>query len=312
MSVLLCDAGGTHIRFALAKEGTLIGEPQKYRIEDYSDFASVAFHFLASQQETPQNITEVRLAYGGLFVWPITQDSLADALPKARLTKINDFEANAHGIAAANDDRFLRLNETVGTRPEGSARLVIGVGTGLGLAQIIDTPTGPYIQKNRHGGHMLPALPKAYQRDLFDALQALKQKPSVMIYEDLLSGPGIYRAYALMASRAQTDAEYRDTNDMIARGHHDPLVAEVLRIFHEVLGLLAHQAVAFTHAYGGLYLTGGIIDRLVGASLFDYSTFATNFHQDSVPIVKADVAATPVYWVKDEFIALTGLLKGTA
>lgn len=311
MSVLLCDAGGTHIRFALAKEETLIGEPQKYRIEDYSNFTSVALHFLASQREAPQNITEVRLAYGGLFVWPITQYSLADALPKARLTKINDFEANARGIAAANDDGFLRLNETIGARPEGSARLVIGVGTGLGLAQIIDTPNGPYIQKN-HGGHMLPALPEAYQRDLFDALQTLKQKPSVMIYEDLLSGPGLYRAYTLMAARAQTDAEYRDTNDMIARGRHDPLVGEVLRVFHEVLGLFAHQAVAFTNAYGGLYLAGGIIDRLVGASLFDYSTFATNFYQDSVPIVKADVAATPVYWVKDEFIALSGLLKGTA
>ncbi len=311
MTILLCDAGGTHIRFALAKDGLLNGDPQKYRIGDYPDFGSVACHFLTSQQEKPEDISELRLAYGGQFVWPITNETIAQVLPNATLTKINDFEANARGIAAAKDDGFLRLNETVGTRPEGSARLVIGVGTGLGLAQIIDTPNGQHIQKN-HGGHMIPALPKAYQHDLFDALQTLKQKPSVMIYEDLLSGPGLYRAYTLMAERAQTDAEYRDTNDMIARGRHDPLAVEVLRVFHEVLGLFAHQAVAFTNAYGGLYLTGGIIDRLVGASLFDYATFAANFHQDSVPIVKSDVAATPVYWVKDEFIALTGLLKGTA
>lgn len=308
MSVLLCDAGGTHIRFARARAGELMGDPQKYKIDLYPDFTAVAAHFLAGQAEPPESITEVRLAYGGLFTWPITPETIAPLLPAARLIKINDFEANAYGIAYAAPDALLPLYTPSSPRPDGSARLVIGVGTGLGLAQIIDTPTGPHIQKN-HGGHMLPALPMPHQRDLFDALQPLKARPSVMIYEDLLSGPGLYKAYGLMASRAQTDREYHDTNDMIARGRHDPLVQETVRVFHEVLGLFAHQAVAFTNAYGGLYLTGGVIDRLVGAALFDMDTFLRSFDQSSVPLVKNDVAATPLYWVKDEFIALSGLLR---
>ena len=62
-------------------------------------------------------------------------------------------------------------------------------------------------------------------------------------------------------------AEYTDTNDMIARGRNDPMAQYVLKLFHEVLGIFVHQTTAFGFAYDGLYLTGGIIDRLVGHNL---------------------------------------------
>lgn len=38
MTILLCDAGGTHARFALSQDGKTLSEPQKLKISDYPNF----------------------------------------------------------------------------------------------------------------------------------------------------------------------------------------------------------------------------------------------------------------------------------
>ncbi len=308
MTILLCDAGGTHARFAISKDGQQIEDPQKIKISDFPDFSSIASHFLNSQNVKVQDITEFRLSLGDRNTWNITQEKIAQCMTRAHLIKINDFEANAYGIAYATNDQFVLLNRPTGTASKGTSKCVMGVGTGLGHAYIIDTKSGPYIQRS-HGAHMIPATLNQSQVELYQSLQKFKQDQTCPIYEDMLSGSGIWHMYQLACEAAHTHVEYTDTNDMLNRGRNDPLVQQILAVFHENLGIYAHQLTAFGFSYKGIYLTGGIIDRLVGNNLWDQGSFEKTFKQNNVPIVSADVEATPLYWVKDEYIALTGLLR---
>jgi glucokinase len=285
-----------------------MSDPQKILIADYPDFAAIALHYLHSQNIQPEIITEFRLSLGDRNLWNLDAKKLAEILPKAIFKKRNDFEANALGIFVIDGTGLLPLLESDGNPSEGASCVVIGVGTGLGLAYIMDGPNGPFIQRT-HGGHMVPATITAEQTELFGELQKFKSDGTVAIYEDLISGPGLWNMYCLACEKAHTHREYFDTNDMLVKGGNDPLVQNLLCIFHEMLGLFAHQAVMFGFSFGGIYLTGGILDRLVGQNLWDGERFLKSFRQKNVPIVLKDIEATPIYWIKDEFIALSGLLR---
>ncbi|MCB1558150.1 MAG: glucokinase [Alphaproteobacteria bacterium] len=306
--ILLCDAGGTHARFALSKDGKTMSEPQKIKIAEFTDFDSIVMHYLASQNIKASEIVELRLSLGDRNKWGINENEVRKTLPQAVYKKLNDFEANAQGVARTSNDNFMFLTPAKETSSKGSSKLVVGVGTGLGHAFIIETPEGTYIQRS-HGGHMIPATTSEEQRQIFLDLQKFKKDGTVTIYEDLISGPGLWHMYQLSCEKAHTHTEYFDTNNMLEKGRNDPLVQQGLKLFHEMLGLYCHQAVLFGFAFAGVYLTGGIIDRLIGHNLWDQKTFDLGFKQKNVPIVVADFDSTPIFWIKDEYIALEGLLK---
>jgi glucokinase len=308
MTLLLCDVGGTFIRFALKRQGSFLTAPQKLRAADYPVFEEAVRHFLASSEMSPHDILALGLAFSSRNAWQVTQESVAGLLPRAALYKINDFEANAYGVLDISEEDIFLLNRDLlptGQRSVGT-KCVVGPGTGLGLAYIVEGPQGKMVQKT-HGGHMRPAVLGEDSYLLFQSLAALRSDGTVPIYEDVLSGPGLYNLYRVFASRNHLGLEYRDTHEMLVKGRNDPLVIQSLKVFHEWLGVFVHQAVAFGNSYGGVYLTGGIMDKLVSLDLFDSPTFFEAFHQKNVPVVMADVLATPVYWIRDEYVSLRGL-----
>jgi glucokinase len=303
MSVLLCDVGGTYVRFAIGDENGGIAAPSKLRVDAHMSLEDAVTKFLWSNSVNENDVGCFALAFSNRNSWHVTEDSIRQVLPRARFIQINDFEANAHGVLTADTSSFDAVTKGTGKNVPNAARAVIGSGTGLGLAYL----HGNYVQRT-HGGHMLPSLWGEDHREMFADLQKFNADNAIPIFENGLSGPGLFNIYRVLSERAQLVPEYRDANDLILRCGADPVAAQALKIFHEFLGLFAHAAVAFGYAYGGVYLTGGIIDRLMAAGLFDAETFLNNFHQNSVPIVREDVLATPVYWIRDEFVSLSGLL----
>ncbi len=307
MTILVADAGGTHIRFAVSHDGRNLSEPQKFRVSEFPSLKDAVTHYLFRQRIEFDDIRQFAYALAGRNPWG--KEQAGDVFPTATTTLINDFEANAYGlIDAGAEDVVCLTGERTSQAPQGSSRAIIGSGTGVGIAYIIPVGAGHHVQRT-HGAHMLPALIRPEHRTILDNIRAFKPTTNAPIYEDLLAGYGIFDIYRALASGGHVDVDYKDTNDMIARGGHDPFVQQTLKLYHGTLGVFAHQVLAFGYAYDGLYLTGGITDRLIGAGLFDLETFLAELNQDMAPSVMHDVAATPVYWVKDEFISLRGLLR---
>ena len=301
MTVLLCDVGGTHIRFALASDDPI--QPHKARVDQYPHLQDAMSVFLLGRSILPQDVTAFYLAFSNRNEWNTDPELLKALLPNAVMRQVNDFEANAYGITGASPSDFMSLNDVTDKNREDVSKAVIGVGTGLGLAYICGGKGREFIQRT-HGGHMLPAASSIHQ-ELYDF--ASRGKQDVLIYEDMLSGRGIYKIYAYLSDKNHLDLEYADAENLMRDGKDNPVFQEALVLFFEMLGLFAHHAVAFGYAYGGIYLTGGVIDRLMIAGLFKKEAFMKYFIQKNVPIVTADVELVPIYWVKDEFVSLKGL-----
>ncbi len=308
MAKLLADIGGTYMRLALSEDGkSFVRDPQKIKTENFRSSEEALLSFVQTEHYNPSDIDMIAIAQSGQNKWLIDATSVSHIFPKAQLELVNDFEANAMGLVSPTPDELMHLAGAK-TLPDATRpRAVIGSGTGLGLAYI--APNGPngYVQAT-HGGHMLPALVGQEQIDLFVDLQYFKTDKTIPIYEDALSGNGLMNIYKILSGRRHLDCEYHDTHHMLAEGRNNPLVQMALKYYHEILGQFAHQAVAFGAAYGGLFLTGGITDRLMGHNLFDTTAFLAGFYQNTVPVVLNDIKSTPVFWVKDEFISLKGLL----
>lgn len=308
MTILLCDIGGTHIRFAASEPEGAMCQPEKLRVDRHSSLEDAVTRYLSSQSIRADDVTHLYLAFSNRSDWLREQAVLQTGLPNAQLRLVNDFEANALGILYAEDGDFEVLHAVTAPRAERSSKVVLGVGTGLGIAYIVGEKGSEIVQQT-HGGHMLPALSVQDHRDIFDALAANKTDGSISIYEDVLSGGGLFNLYRLLCHRSHLNPEYHDVADLLISGKDDPVMQLTMRFFHEILGVFTHQAVAFGYSYGGVYLTGGIIDKLKASGLFDTETFLASFHQNNIPVVKNNVLATPVHWIRDEFVSLRGLLR---
>lgn len=307
MTILLCDVGGTHIRFAVSETSGNMTQPEKLLVRAHESLEDAIQKYLLSQSLSAEQISRFYLSFGSRNSWLHTDDVLQAALPKARITQMSDFAANALGIITAHPEDLEPLKAGGTCQSDSPSRVVLGVGTGLGLAYIYESEVGPQVQRT-FGGHMLPAAANREQQELFAALAARRKDGTISIYEDILSGQGLFNLYVLLCQRSQLNPQYHDISDLIVSGHDDPVFTQALAIFFEVLGVFTHEAVAFGSSYNGVYLTGGIIDKLVAARLFNVAAMLKGFHQNNVPVVTQDVIATPVYWVRDEFISLRGLL----
>jgi len=166
-------------------------------------------------------------------------------------------------------------SEDLNTLKEGNSSnqnlCVIGVGTGLGLAY----NRGGIVQKT-HGGHM-PIASLNDEHGKF--IKSLRENQSrAVIFEDIVSG----------------QADFANTNP---------------KLFHEFLGIFTATALVTGNAYGGLYLTGGVIEGLIEEDKFDFETFNEALCFDAAPVVKTDIENTPIHIITDPYPALKGLIN---
>lgn len=317
MTIILCDMGGTHVRLAHADLGhdaskSEILNPQKFKIADYPSFDAALDDYLNKVGIKGAEVAELRMALGNRNPWRDLAAAVRLICPTAQYSEINDFAANSLGIAMAPDCKLRVVRAgNAGDIPPHAARAVIGPGTGTGLAYILTTPYGPHVQ-GTHGAHIPPTYPTREHQDLFAAIHKLRALSPRIIVEDILCGPGLWALYTHLRAQSGLYGEdpppYLDTKDMILSGAQDKIATDSLRLFHEIFGAFAAQVVAYGFAYGGLYLTGGITDTIMESGRFDLPSFLKFYDLNLVDIVKTHIAATPIYWVDDPYIALKGLL----
>ncbi len=278
--IILCDIGGTYIRLAKATDGV----PQaikKYKVADFNSLSAAIKHYW--QDQTTQ--VELLIAAAGApigNVWKITNNPAWDIdLEKIKehgwdvLLILNDFEAATYSLPALDNNDLKILKPGL---KNNEALCLIGPGTGLGLGYFYP----PNKVQKTHGGHMpIASLSDAHGRVIKDMRSRHSQ---ALVFEHIVSGRGLKTLKELYGDQ------------------------KALRLFHEFLGIFAAQSVIHGHAYGGLYLTGGVITGLVEDNQFDYDCFASAFHFNVVDCVKDDLHNTPIYYITDPYPALKGLI----
>lgn len=281
MRILAGDIGGTKTLLQLADvegETVRIRAERSFASGDYSSLAPMAREFL--DEEAAESVVsacfgvagpvvdEGRRQHAGLtnLPWRLDSEELSALLGIGRVRLINDFQAIGYGI----DGLLPSQLETVQERPrlEAGPRLVLGAGTGLGVAQMF--PCGlHYRVYPTEAGHIGFAPCDDEQMELLGYMQREYGRVSC---ERLLSGAGIEAIYRFISERG-TDPSRRervlsapDPAAAVSAGAldgTDPDAVKTLELFASIYGSIAGDLALVTLATGGVYLAGGIAPKIL-------------------------------------------------
>ena len=311
MTTVCADIGGTHVRFAVAEKNSLINS-RKLAVGDFANLGDALKSYCAESGVKNQGRLLIALAArrydGGIWRFGNNNDWIIDEHAPAPGWDIglieNDFRASAYGAVFLSDDKLEILRKG---KPSLDPRVILGPGTGLGNAYMIPLKDKSWHVQETFGAHMLAASLTDEQHDILKLVKRLRGGDHIVIPENVASGSGLpvlYKAVCLYGGKTH---EIKTVEELLKR-KDDPFVIQTLRLFHEFLGLFAHNAVVTFHAFGRLYLDGGIIHRLYEADLFDFQMFSQFMVLNPVPVVKDRLETIPVSLVNDPYVALHGLL----
>lgn len=304
--IILGDLGGTHMRLACAN-GEALEHMKIYKAAEWSDIVTLMQDYAAKNNISLKDASFYlshtgHVRDGGLALdykkisWSFKLDDVRKALGLSAVHDVNDLKAMAYAPLYRNQGLFQMFRD--GKGEAGTDNVIIGVGTGLGHAFLSNDKK----VRETYGGHFPLTAVTDGQKNIVAALDA--KNP---IFETVLSGEGLFRLYAAIARVKNVQPKATNVFDMMANAETDALVKEAAVQFSGFLGLYAHILCNAAYAYSGVYLTGGVMNRVINAGLFDPYAFIGQFQQNMVPVVAKSLEATPLYIGTDEYMALYGL-----
>jgi glucokinase len=273
--IVVGDVGGTHTRFALAERS---GSEWRFtRLEQQATVPGVTAaltRYLESVGAPPLSGAAfcgaglvradggIRLTNRDIVLEPA---ELAAAAGVARALLVNDFQAVARAIPDLPAAAFATCG--AGIAVPGAPRVVLGPGTGLGVA-VCAPAAGGWSVISGEGGHADLA---PVDDEELEAWRRLRERHGRVSIESALSGPGLERLYAAVGQGSMLKAP--EIADAAWRG--DAAAARVVRLFTRWLGRVAGNLALTAAARGGVYLAGGIIPAW--GSRFDTAVFREGF-----------------------------------
>lgn len=322
--ILAADIGGTKTRLAVFDDAEAPPRfEQRYASADYPALEPLIDRFLAEARDALGTRPGLEAACFGVagpiegrcvpvtnLPWTIDAEALGRtfAIPRVRL--LNDFAAAAYGLDGLRGDALATLQ--AGEPRADAPRVILGAGTGLGIAYVLRAAGGdrPMAGEGGHGGFA----PRSGEE--IALWQYLHARVGRVTLEHVLSGAGLLRIYdfllqrgrydeapALRAALAEGDAPAAISRAALERG--DPLALAALDLFIACYGAAAGDHALNVMARGGVYVAGGIapkiLPRLAAGGFVDAFNDKARF---------ADAARRmPVFVVLDERLPLQGAAR---
>jgi len=304
---LLADIGGTSARFALQRAGSAPGRAQSLAVADFPDIEAAIAAFLSGRgRGTPDSLA---LAVAGPIAggraaltnapWNFDAKALRRRLGLKRVEIVNDFAALACALPRLSRRDLVKIGG--GRAANDTPRLVIGPGTGLGIAALVPA-AGGNVPVSGEGGHA--TLAAANERETA-VLGVLRRRFGHVSAERAVSGPGLVNLFSAICELEGVPAP-RATPEGISRRALEgssAFCAEALALFCAMLGTVAADAALTFGARGGVYIGGGIVPGL--GEGFPADVFRRRF--ESKGRFSAYLAAIPTFVIVREGAALLGL-----
>lgn len=180
--------------------------------------------------------------------WTIDAAALEARFGLGPLRLINDFAGVALGVRGLPDDRIVTLQ--AGTPRADGLKLVIGAGTGLGMAMLLGDRVLP-----SEGGHVGFAPQDDTQARIWAALRAEHGRVTA---ERVISGPGLAAIHRVLTGEAVTPEA---VTARVQQG--DAAARQTVEVFLAAYGAFAGDMAMATMAHGGIYLAGGVTQQLL-------------------------------------------------
>ena len=265
--VLLCDIGGTNARFALglASGGPFEAGPH-LKTKDFSGLEDALAAVLAGLNIRPRSL--IACAAGPVIGRAVKMTNAdwtidgAEVAAKAGLDQgllLNDFEAQAFSLPIL-EPGWVQPIGAFAEKP--GAQLVMGLGTGLGVAALLDIESRHFAAASE-AGHMGFGPLGAEEVALWPHLDT--GSLGRVCAETVLSGPGLLRLHRARRALAGESATDLSEIALIARAHAEPggEEAATLRLCWTLTARFAGDLALAYLAKGGVTFSGGILPRIV-------------------------------------------------
>lgn len=307
-TILAGDIGGTKSLLGVFEDGEL---RQQCRLAsaDFSNFPDVIAAFLADSSISGSRFDGVCLAVAGPVAddgssakltnlpWIVDGESLAARFGLPVPLLVNDFAAAALGAVTSPPEQLLTLQQ--GDPLTSAPRLVVGAGTGLGMALVLPEGDGWRIVPSE-GGHAAFAPADAEQLALWESIHARHGRVS---WERVVSGPGLAAIHAFIGGEAVTV----DPGTIGQAALADPAspAGRALELFLAAYGAFAGDMALASLSYGGVYLAGGIASKILPALRRGSFLPAFNAKAEHAALV----ARMPVHVALDPILGLRGAAR---
>lgn len=324
-NLLAADIGGTKtdIAYGLMRDGKLaIERRHKYPSQEYEtleaivdDFAALLDGGVAALRGCSACFAVAGPVAGDTakltnLTWRIDGPALTARYGFRAARIINDFAGIGYGLSHLQPDELLPLQ--AGTAEPRGARVVVGAGTGLGVA-LLWHDGASYVVHPTEAGHVDFAPTDGVEDGL---LAELRHEFGRVSYERVLSGGGLVHVfrflmasgYGLPSSALEAALGREDPASEISHfglEGRDPLAACALDIFAKAYGAFAGNMALTVLARGGVYVAGGIAPKI--AAKLRQGGFMEAFLDKGR--FRAVLSAMPVHIVMNPGVGLYGALE---
>jgi len=306
--ILIGDIGGTNARFSMLLDSQ--AEPKQFPVVKTADFPTIDAAIQASilDKSSVQPRSTVLAVAGPVegdeialtnCPWVVKPRVMIETLGLSDIVVLNDFEAQALAVVALGEADMQRIGS--GAPEPLAGRVVLGPGTGLGVAGLIHAGHR-WVPVPGEGGHMDigPRSPRDFE--VFPHIERIEGRISG---EQILSGRGLVNVYRAVARADGRQAPFTTPAEITgaALENSDRIAAEALEIFVTCLGRTAGDLALVFMSRGGVYLTGGIAQKIVPALM--RGNFRAAF-EDKAPHGEL-MKSMPVFVITQPFAPLAGL-----
>ena len=301
---LVGDIGGTNSRFGLVEKGsTAITRVEAVKNDGFDGLEAAACHYLNHQGVTalrsaaiavaaPVDREVIRLTNRD---WSFSLTSLKQATNAAHFRLLNDYEALALALPHIATEDLVQIG---GTEPKNNAmKVVLGPGTGLGMAMLAPVAGGGWTALPGEGGQITLPVVTAEELALRDAIVGAGAFCEV---EWVLTGPGLYLLYKIISGTAELKTPEEVLQAAIAAT--DISAVKALEHFMTFLARLSGDFAMGLQAHGGVYLAGGIVPSII--KQLQSGSFRKTF--DDHGRIAEVIHNVPVYVIIDKFPAFKG------
>lgn len=282
--ILAADIGGTKTLLALfgrADPARPLFE-RRFDSHGFTEFGALIESFLAAAREALGGAARIEAACLGVagpvtgarvqvtnLPWILDAADIARRLGASSVRLVNDFAAIVSGLEVIGPPGLATLQP--GEPVAGAPRVVLGAGTGLGIAYAFAPDGGEYRPVPGEGGHAAFAPLDELQIDLW---RYLHERLGRITLEHVISGTGLMRLYdfmlqhgtlpesaALRAEVSETGAAAAITRHALERG--DTLALAALDLFIACYGAAAGDHALNVMARGGVFVAGGIAPKIL-------------------------------------------------
>ncbi len=293
--VLLIDIGGTNIRTASAQVGSSeLLNANKKNLNCLDSFEEMLQGFLDQDASLKHVVFSIA---GPKLNNSISMTNREFKIDESEILKnfeidschiLNDWESIGHGLSLFKKNEMHSIN--VGN-PFNNSALILGPGTGLGAAQVINND----IVLPTEIGNSLLAIP-----GLLDELGVTQDKDFLVI-EDIISGGGLAKIYSYFATHKKSPEE------IVKTYHSDEFAKKSIELFLKALSqILSELALAYMPGQG-IYLAGGLVRSL--DQFLNPETFMKDFLVNKKSMHKDVLAQMPISVIQKEMTCLHGSLN---